>query len=190
MFFDKPLKMMAAVTRIQWAFQLYSWKKKQQKTPLTRIMERRGAVWMQRGWRKWVLQHRLHSLINIKKVWDKIIEPTFYIETTVYNHMNTIIDNEVNRWRFEEQYLNFEVDENGKVNAQVFLPKTTRYDEESTIPQWFGFEIPVKHFDDVVEWDPYSLIHQHKYGWIWGIECMLNIEEHSSKFLHNSHNWK
>lgn len=68
MFFDKPLRMMAAATRIQCAFRLYSWKKKQQKTPLTRIMERRGAVCMQRGWRKWVLQHRLNGLINIKRV--------------------------------------------------------------------------------------------------------------------------
>lgn len=78
--------------------------------------------------------------------------------------MKAIIDNEVNRWRFEEQYLNFEVNDNGKVHAQVFLPKTTRYDEDSTIPRWFGFEVPVKQFDDVVECDPYSLTHKHKYG--------------------------
>lgn len=44
LFFEKPLKMMAAASKIQCAFRLYLWKKKQELTPLLRIMRRRGAV--------------------------------------------------------------------------------------------------------------------------------------------------
>ena len=121
-------------------------------------MERRGAVCMQRGWRKWILQHRLNSIINIKKLCDKIIEPTFYIETNVFGNLRKIIDNDANRWRFEEQYINYQVDDEGSIGAQVFFSKTTRYDKDSTIPQWFGFEIPVRQFDRVFESDPNEIL--------------------------------
>ena len=44
LFFEKTMKMMAAASRIQCAYRLYLWKKKQEITPLTKIMRRRGAV--------------------------------------------------------------------------------------------------------------------------------------------------
>ena len=44
LFFEKPMKMMAAASRIQCAYRFYLWKKKQEITPLTKIMRRRGAV--------------------------------------------------------------------------------------------------------------------------------------------------
>jgi len=44
LFFEKPLEMMAAATRIQCAYRLYKWRKSLEITPLTRIMRRRGTV--------------------------------------------------------------------------------------------------------------------------------------------------
>lgn len=118
---------------------------------------------MQRGWRKWVLLHRLNALIKIKNWWKQIEFPEFYIEGTVYWNLRKIIDNEVNRWRFEEQWINFEISDDGRAYGQVFFSKTDRYNSVSIIPRWFGFEIPIKYFDDVIDSDPYELIHKHSY---------------------------
>lgn len=163
LFFEKPLNMMAAASRIQSAFKLYLWKKRQQETPLVRIMKRRGAVTTQRGWRKWVLQHRLKALIRIKDVCLQVTEPEFYVETNTYLNLRKIIDYEHKRWRFEEQYINFEVSEGGSVYGQVFFSKTDRYETGSIIPQWYGFDIPVKNFGKVIDVDPYELIHKHSH---------------------------
>ena len=46
--------------------------------------------------------------------------------------------------------------------GQIFLSKTDRYEKGSIIPNWFGFDIPVKDFGNVIEVDPYELIHNHK----------------------------
>lgn len=103
MFFEKPMLQVAAATRIQCAYRLYSWRKQQEVTPLTKILRRRGAVCIQRGWRKWVLTHRLNALSRIKQITDQIDQPHFYLETNVYANMRKIIDSDINRWRFEEQ---------------------------------------------------------------------------------------
>lgn len=118
---------------------------------------------MQRGWRKWVLQHRLKALIRIKDVCLQVTEPEFYIETNTYLNLRNIIDYEHKRWRFDEQYINFEVSEGGHVYGQVFFSKTDRYAAGSIIPQWFGFDIPVKNFGKVIDVDPYELIHRHSH---------------------------
>lgn len=103
LFFEKTLNQISAATRIQCAYRLYKWKVRQSLTPLTKIMERRAAVCMQRGWRKWVLQHRLTALINISKACEYIDQPEFYIEATTYMNLRRILSREVTRWRFEEQ---------------------------------------------------------------------------------------
>jgi hypothetical protein len=184
LFFEKTLNMMSAASRIQCAFRLYLWKKKQIETPLVKIMRRRGSVTMQRGWRKWVLQHRLKALIRIKNICLQVTEPEFYLETNVYLNLRKIIDFEHKRWRFEEQYINFEVSDGGRVYGQVFFSKTERYNFGSIIPKWYGFDIPVKNFGEIIDVDPYELVHKHshtntKNSKIASIVSYSDIAEHN-----------
>lgn len=161
MFFEKTLKLMAAASQIQCAYRQYRWKRSQESTPLHKIMRRRGAVCMQRGWRKWVIRHRLKALIKIKDICLQITDPEFFIETNVYLNLREIIDKDPRRWRFEEQFLNFEVGEDNLISGQIYLSKTDRYERGSIVPRWFGFDIPVNMQGSFIGYDPYEIIHKH-----------------------------
>jgi hypothetical protein len=154
-FFEPLLQRQAAATRIQQSWRAYLFRKSfesdRSKLPIYKIIKRRAALCVQSWWSNMKLRKRMLALQNIRNHVMKINSHEIYIEQTIYQHIDQVVDIASRGFRFEEQAIMFDFNtEHFGIKMQVeedLNIKGVRRFTDCSVPRWFDIRLQPPEFE-------------------------------------------
>ena len=149
-FFEPLLEKAAAITKIQQAIRARLFRNRCKIMPVKMIIQRRASYCIQEWWSNMKFKKRMKALANIAKHAKRINSSTLYLEQSIYNNIEEVVNQAHVNFRFKEQAILFDFNpEKFTIHMRIDEPKNEhgKYRFGSlAVPEWYGVNLTPPNF--------------------------------------------